>query len=88
MKPSKEGSPTSKKAPSRLRAARRKAKHRKVRIILYQVERVKWKRALELALDAILEAESGELEMIARNLLEAATVMLLVASEIRGRVRQ
>ena len=65
-----------------------KANESTSRIIAYSVERVKWKRSLELALDAVLEAESGDLALVAKNLLEAATMMLLVASEIRGRLRQ
>jgi hypothetical protein len=46
------------------------------------------KRALELALDGVLEAESGDLGLIERNLVESATEMLVVASEIRRRLRR
>ena len=52
------------------------------------VGKLKWKRVLELAFDAVVEAESGDLGLIARNLVEAATAMLVVASEIQGRLRQ
>ena len=57
-------------------------------VITPRPEKIKWKRALELALDAVVEAESGDLGLIARNLVEAATAMLVVASEIQGRLRQ
>jgi hypothetical protein len=51
-------------------------------------EKFKWKRALELALDSVLETESGDLGLIQRNLVEAATEMLQVAAEIRRELRQ
>ena len=51
-------------------------------------EKFKWKRALESALDGVLEAESGDLGLIERNLVEAATEMLCVAAEIRRKLRQ
>jgi hypothetical protein len=51
-------------------------------------EKLNWKRALESALDAVLEAESGDLGLIERNLVDAATSMLAVASEIRRELRQ
>jgi hypothetical protein len=50
--------------------------------------KLKWKRSLELALDAVTEAKSGDLGLIERNLVEAATEMLGVASEIRGALRR
>jgi hypothetical protein len=50
-------------------------------------EKVKaWKRSLELAFDGVLEAENGDLGLIERNLVEAATEM--VAAAIRGELRQ
>jgi hypothetical protein len=49
---------------------------------------VKWKRSLENCLDAAIEAESGDLGMVERNLVEAATEMLSVAYEIRAKLRQ
>lgn len=49
---------------------------------------VKWVRGLEAALDAVRESESGDIAMIERNLVESATEMLGVASEIRGKLRQ
>jgi hypothetical protein len=36
----------------------------------------------------MLEAENGELGLIERNLVEAATEMLEVAAEIRGELRR
>jgi hypothetical protein len=48
----------------------------------------KWKRSLELALDAVTEAKSRDLGLLERNLVEAATEMLRVASEIRSRLWQ
>ena len=57
-------------------------------VIMPSPAKLKWKRALELALDAVVKAESGDLGLIARNLVEAATAMLVVASEIQGRLRQ
>jgi hypothetical protein len=53
---------------------------------LQELGKLKWKRSLELALDAIVEAESGDL--IERNLVGEATEMLSVAAEIRTRLRQ
>ena len=38
-------------------------------VITPSPEKLKWKRALELALDAVVEAESGGLGLIARNLV-------------------
>jgi hypothetical protein len=54
----------------------------------HETEKSKWKRSIELTLDAVLEAESGDLGLIERNLVAAATEMLCVASEIRRRLRQ
>jgi hypothetical protein len=52
-------------------------------------EKVKmWERSLALSLDGMLEAETGDLGLIQRNLVEAATEMLAVAAEIRGELRQ
>ena len=53
-----------------------------------ELGKLKWKRSLELALDAIVEAESGDLGLIERNLVGAATEILSVAAEIRMRLRQ
>ena len=47
-----------------------------------------WKRTLALALDGVLEAASGDLGLVERNLVESATEMLAVAAEIRWRLRQ
>jgi hypothetical protein len=47
-----------------------------------------WKRTLALAFDGVLEAESGDLSLIERNLVESATEMLRVAGEIRRQLRQ
>ena len=57
-------------------------------VITPSPEKLKWKRSLELALDAIVEAESGDLGLIERNLVGAATEMLSVAAEIRMTLRQ
>ena len=51
-------------------------------------QELNWKRALESALDAVLEAQSGDIGLIERNLVESATEMLAVASEIRRRLRR
>jgi hypothetical protein len=51
-------------------------------------KKLKWRRSLERALDAVLEAESGDLGIVERNLIEAATSMLDVAGEIRRELRQ
>jgi hypothetical protein len=51
-------------------------------------EKLKWKRDLEWALDAVLELQSGDLGLVARNLTESATVMLTIAAEIRRELRQ
>ena len=52
-------------------------------------EKVKaWKRSLALTLDAVWEAESGDLGLIVQNLTEAATEMLTVGAEIRRELRQ
>jgi len=56
--------------------------------LTHETENRKWKRALEWALDAVLEADSGDLGLIERNLVEAATSMLEVAGEIRKSLRQ
>ena len=55
-------------------------------VITPSTEKLKWKRSLELALDAVTEAKSGDLGLIERNLVDAATEMLRVASEIRSRL--
>jgi hypothetical protein len=47
-----------------------------------------WKRTLALAFDGVSEAESGDLGLVERNLVESATEMLAVAAEIRSRLRQ
>jgi hypothetical protein len=57
-----------------------------IRNATQQAEKLKSKRALELAIDAVIEAKSGDLGLIERNL--AATEMFGVASEIRRRLRQ
>jgi hypothetical protein len=49
---------------------------------------VKLRRDLWAALDAVEEARSGDLAMAERNLTEGATLMLSLASEIRGTLRQ
>jgi hypothetical protein len=59
-----------------------------IRDTIQQAEQLKWKHSLELAIDALIEAQSGDLGLIERNLVEAATEMLKVASEIRRRLRQ
>ena len=51
-------------------------------------EKLNWKLDLERALDAVLDAGSGDLGLIERNLVEAATSMLAVAGEIRRGLRQ
>jgi hypothetical protein len=57
-------------------------------LFTHATKKLKWKRSLEYALDAVLEAESGDLGLIARNLVESATEMLAVAAEIRRGLRQ
>jgi hypothetical protein len=49
---------------------------------------VKWARHLELALDAVHESKSGDIGLMERNLVEGATEMLSLASEIRAKLRQ
>jgi hypothetical protein len=57
-------------------------------LFTHKTGKSKWKRDLEWALDAVLEADCGDLGLIERNLVEAATSMLEVASEIRRELRQ
>jgi hypothetical protein len=45
-------------------------------------------RQLELALDATLEAGSGDIEMIAKNLNDAGLEMMIVARELTKEQRQ
>ena len=52
--------------------------------LAHETDRRKWKHSLERALDA----ESGDLGLIERNLVESATEMLSVAAEIRRGLRQ
>jgi hypothetical protein len=49
---------------------------------------VKLRRDLFLALDCVEECRSGDLALKERNLIEGATLMLSLASEIRGTLRQ
>jgi hypothetical protein len=53
-----------------------------------ETDKRKWQRLLERALDAVMEANAGDLALIERNLVEAGTQMLVVASEIRAELRQ
>jgi hypothetical protein len=55
--------------------------------VRHSPQKIKWQRALELALDGVLEARSGDIALIERNLVESATSMLEVAGEIRRRLR-
>ena len=43
---------------------------------------VKWVRQLELALDSVRESKSGDIGLMERNLVEGATEMLSLASQI------
>jgi hypothetical protein len=51
-------------------------------------EKRNWRRSLELALDALIESESGDLSLIAQNLTQAASEMLSTAVAIRRELRQ
>ena len=57
-------------------------------IITPSADKGKWISELWLAIDAVSESQSGDLGLVARNLVEVATQMLSVASEIRRRLRQ
>jgi hypothetical protein len=50
--------------------------------------RERWKQTLQHAHEAVEEADSGDLGLIDRNLVEAGTQMLVVATEIRAELRQ
>jgi hypothetical protein len=56
--------------------------------VTHSLQNLKWKRALESALDGVLEAQSGDIALIERNLVESATEMLEIAAEIRRGLRQ
>ena len=53
-----------------------------------ETDKHRWKRSLECACEPMLEAQSGNLCLIERNLVESATEMLSVAAEIRRGLRQ
>ena len=57
-------------------------------IVRQNAENVKWIQRLEFCIDAIYESLSGDLGLVARNLVESATEMLVVAGEIRRRLRK
>ena len=69
-------------------AGRRQENENNWRTITVMNLTVKWVRELNHALDAIEESKSGDIGLVERNLVEGATQMLAVASEIRRTLRQ